>query len=430
MERKVNIFLKSWKDSRSRLPLILQGARQVGKTFSLLQFGKANYQNVAYFNFENNPELNRVFAKDISPDQLLPQLMLISNQTIFEENTLIIFDEIQACERALTSLKYFAELGPGYHVTAAGSLLGIAVNRAQYSFPVGKVHIENLYPMDFEEFLWAMGNKQGVDIIVDCFGKMAECNLHMHFMELFKLHLALGGMPQAVNEYVKNKDLDYIVSIQKNILNSYVADMAKYASPMETVKIMAAFNSLPSQLSKQNHKFQYNLIKSGARANAYEGPLDWLKASGIIQKIDKCSSPVLPLAAQSTPDFFKVFMTDTGLLCSKLGLNSQSLLLQPMQLDGIKGALAENYIASALKVNGYTPYYWESEGKAEVDFIIQDKHGDIIPVEVKSSENVRAKSLTLYIQKYKPKKAYKVSAKNFGKENDLFSIPLYAGFCI
>lgn len=430
MERKIDKLLKTWKESRSRLPLILQGARQVGKTFTLLQFGKTSYRNVAYFNFENNPELSMIFARDISPAQLLPQLMLLSNQTIFEENTLIIFDEIQSCERALTSLKYFAELAPRYHVVAAGSLLDVAVNRKQYSYPVGKVQIQHLFPMDFEEFLWAMGNKKGVAIIRDCFENNSECALHTHFLELFKLNLGLGGMPQVVSEYIKNSDFNFVVSTQKNILNSYVADMAKYASPMETIRIMAAFNSIPSQLAKQNHKFQYNLIRSGARANAYEAPLDWLKASGLIQKVEKCHTPLLPLAAYSIPDFFKVYMSDTGLLCSKFGLNSQSLLLQPLKLEGIKGALAENYVASALQVNGYTPYYWESEGKAEVDFIIQDKQGEIIPVEVKSSENVRAKSLSHYIQKYKPEKVYKVSAKNFGHENNLISIPLYAAFCI
>ncbi|MCX6327522.1 MAG: ATP-binding protein [Bacteroidia bacterium] len=430
MERKIAIILKSWKESRARLPLILQGSRQVGKTFALLQFGKSHYRNVAYFNFENNPELHKVFARDISPAQLLPQLMLLSNQTIFETNTLIIFDEIQACERALTSLKYFAELAPGYHLVAAGSLLGVAVNRKQYSFPVGKVQVQHLYPMDFEEFLWAMGNKEGVAIILDCFEHKSECSLHAHFLELLKLYIGLGGMPQVVNEYVQNLDFNFVVSMQKNILNSYVADMAKYASPMETVRIMAVYNSIPAQLAKQNHKFQYNLIKSGARANVYEAPLDWLKASGLIQKVEKCHTPALPLIAYSVPDFFKVYMSDTGLLCSKFGLNSQNLLLQPLQLNGIKGALAENYVASALQVKGYVPYYWESEGKAEVDFIIQDKQGDIIPIVVKSSENVRAKSLTQYIQKYKPDKAYKVSAKNFGQENKLISIPLYAAFCI
>lgn len=430
MERKIVEVLKKWKESKNRLPLLLHGARQVGKTFTLLHFGKLNFQNVVYFNFENNPELLEIFSGDISPKQLLPKLQLIASQSIFEEKTLLIFDEIQACERALTSLKYFAELAPKYAVVAAGSLLGVAVNREQYSFPVGKVQIEHMYPMDFEEFLWAMNKKDAIKMIKDCFNNKKECDLHTHLLELFKLYIALGGMPQVLNEYVQNRDFNFIVSLQKNILDSYIADMAKYATPMETVKIMAAYNSIPSQLAKENRKFQYKLIKSGGRANVYEGPLDWLKSSGLIVKVHKCNPPEIPLIAFSSPDFFKVYLSDTGLLCSKLGLNNQSLIIQPFDLDGIKGAIAENYVATALKTNGYDPYYWESEGKAEVDFIIQDKQGEIIPIEVKSSENVRSKSLSQYMTRYKPSIAYKVSSKNFGLDGNLYSIPLYAVFCI
>ena len=430
MERKISTTLINWKNSTNRLPLILQGARQVGKTFTLLNFGKSNYHNIAYFNFENNPDLHTLFLGDISPERLIPRLALLSNQPIIEEKTLIIFDEIQACERALTSLKYFAEDAPLFHIAAAGSLLGVAVNRNQFSFPVGKVDIKHLYPMDFEEFLWAFDKKEAVKIIRECFHNKSECHLHNLFLDLFKLYIGLGGMPQVVNEYTKNQDFNFVIPLQKNILDSYVADMAKYANPMETVKIMAAYNSIPLQLAKENRKFQYKLIKSGARANMYESPIDWLKSSGLIFKVEKCNNPKLPLIAHSVPDFFKIYMSDTGLLCSKFGLNSGNLLLQPMELNGIKGALAENYIATSLQINGYTPYYWESDGKAEVDFVIQDKNGDIIPIEVKSSENTRSKSLGIYIQTYKPIKAYKVSTKNFGEENNLISIPLYAAFCL
>lgn len=430
MERKISTTLINWKNSTNRLPLILQGARQVGKTFTLLNFGKSNYHNIAYFNFENNPDLHTLFLGDISPERLIPRLALLSNQPIIEEKTLIIFDEIQACERALTSLKYFAEDAPLFHIAAAGSLLGVAVNRNQFSFPVGKVDIKHLYPMDFEEFLWAFDKKEAVTIIRECFHDKSECHLHNLFFDLFKLYIGLGGMPQVVNEYTKNQDFNFVIPLQKNILDSYIADMAKYANPMETVKIMAAYKSIPSQLAKENRKFQYKLIKTGARANMYESPIDWLKSAGLIVKVEKCNNPKLPLIAHSVPDFFKIYMSDTGLLCSKLGLNSGNLLLQPMELNGIKGALAENYIATSLQINGYTPYYWESDGKAEVDFVIQDKNGDIIPVEVKSSENTRSKSLGIYIQTYKPNKAYKVSTKNFGEEKNLISIPLYAAFCL
>jgi predicted AAA+ superfamily ATPase len=430
MERKIAKILKEWKESKSRLPLLLYGARQVGKTYTLLQFGKSDFQNIVYLNFENNTELQKVFAGDISPKLLLPQLQLIAGQSIFEEKTLLIFDEVQTCERALTSLKYFAEQAPSIAVVAAGSLLGVAINREQYSFPVGKVQIEHLYPMDFEEFLWAMDKKEAITIIKDCFNNRKECSLHTHFMELFRLYISLGGMPQVVKEYIKNKDFNFVISLQKNILDSYIADMAKYATPMETVKIMATYNSIPSQLAKENRKFQYKLIKSGGRASNYEAPLDWLKSSGLIVKVQKCHPPQLPLIAFTSPDFFKVYLSDTGLLCSKLGLNNQSLFIQPFDLIGIKGVIAENYVATALKTNGYEPYYWESEGKAEVDFIIQNKKGQIIPIEVKSSENVKAKSLSLFLKRYQPEYGYKVSAKNFGFEGNVYSIPLYAVFCV
>jgi predicted AAA+ superfamily ATPase len=395
-----------------------------------LQFGKSNFQNVVYLNFENNTELNEIFAGDISPKMLLPKLQLITSQSIFEEKTLLIFDEVQTCERALTSLKYFAEQAPKYAVAAAGSLLGVAINREQYSFPVGKVQIEYMFPLDFEEFLWAMNKKEAATIIKDCFDNRKECSLHAHFMELFRLYISLGGMPQVVNEYLKNKDFNFVISLQKNILDSYIADMAKYATPMETVKIMATYNSIPSQLAKENRKFQYKLIKSGGRASNYEAPLDWLKSSGLIVKVHKCYPPQVPLIAFASPDFFKVYLSDTGLLCSKLGLNNQSLFIQPFDLIGIKGAIAENYVATALKTNGYEPYYWESEGKAEVDFIIQNKQGQIIPIEVKSSENVKAKSLSRFLKLYQPEFGFKVSAKNFGFEGNVYSIPLYAVFCV
>lgn len=430
MERKIVGVLKNWQNSKNRLPLLLHGARQVGKTYTLLHFGKENFQNVVYFNFENNPELLAIFSGDITPVNLLPKLQLVASQSIFEDKTLLIFDEIQASERALTSLKYFAEQAPQIAIVAAGSLLGVAVNRAQHSFPVGKVQIEHLYPMDFEEFLWAMNKKDAVAIIKECFNEKKECELHAHFFELFKLYVSLGGMPQVLNEYVQNRDFNFIISLQKNILDSYVADMAKYATSMETVKIMAAYNSIPSQLAKENRKFQYKLIKSGARANVYEGPLDWLKSSGLIIKVHKCFPPEMPLIAHSSPDYFKVYLSDTGLLCSKFGFNNQNFLIQPFDLIGIKGAIAENYVATALKTQGYEPFYWESEGKAEVDFIVQNQRGQIIPIEVKSSENVRAKSLTQYISRYQPPIAYKVSAKNFGFQGNVFTIPLYATFCI
>ncbi|HBX53521.1 MAG TPA: ATPase [Bacteroidales bacterium] len=430
MERKIFEHLLKWKKSKQRLPLLLQGARQVGKTHSLLKFGKEQYKNVVYFNFESNPDLHSLFNNSLAPSRLIPQLSLLSSSEIFPEDSLLIFDEIQSCERAITSLKYFAEEAPAYHVAAAGSLLGVAINRQNFSFPVGKVKIENMFPLDFEEFLWALDKKKAVDVIRDCYCSFSECMLHKEFLDMFQLYISLGGMPRVVNEYIDKHDFDYITSIQKEILIGYIADMSKYAAITETINIMAAYNSIPAQLAKPNKKFQYNIIKSGARAKNYETPIEWLKAAGVIYRVQKCRQPVLPLKAYIVNDYFKIYMNDTGLLCSKYGLNNKNIAKETMQISGIKGVLAENYVSGALHCNGFEPCYWESEGKAEVDFIIQNTNGEIIPIEVKSSENVKSKSLSEYIKRYKPETAYRISTKNFGKENNLLSIPLYAVFCI
>lgn len=430
MERKIEKQLLAWKNAPDHLPLVLHGARQVGKTYTLLKFGKENYREVVYLNFESNTRLHTLFENDISPSVLVPLLSLFSGKKITEHDTLVIFDEIQACERALTSLKYFAEEAPLYHVVAAGSLLGVALHREKFSFPVGKVQLLNLFPMDLEEFFWARGMQEGSDMIRDCYRQMVPCALHDHFLGEFKTYIALGGMPRVISQYLENPDFDYVTSIQKEIHAAYLADMAKYAAPTETVRIMGAYASIPAQLTKQNRKFQYKLIKSGSRAHQYETPIEWLKAAGLVVRVNKCSKPEIPVLANAEPDFFKLYLFDTGMLCSVYGINATGFVASPMDLNGIKGVLAENYVATSLQSNGYTPYYWESEGKAEVDFIIQNKQGEIIPVEVKSSENVRARSLANYIARYKPSKAFKITAKNFGMERNQFSVPLYATFCI
>ncbi|MGE5613017.1 MAG: ATP-binding protein, partial [Bacillota bacterium] len=353
-----------------------------------------------------------------------------SGISILKNDTLIIFDEIQACERALTSLKYFCENAPEYHIIAAGSLLGVAVNRQKYSFPVGKVSIITLYPLDFEEFLWANGKEQLAELIRDSFEANEPLSIHETAMDLYKAYILTGGMPYAVLEYLDKKDFDFVLAAQKNINDAYIADMAKYASPNETTKIIAVFNSIPAQLAKENRKFQYKVIKTGARAYEYETPIDWLKASGVIIKCHKVNEGKLPLSAYTDNSTFKVYMIDTGLLCSKFGIPTNAVLVDIPAFEGFKGALAENYVAASLVMNGYVPYYWESQGKAEVDFIIQDKQGDILPVEVKSCDNVRSKSLNQYVAKYKPRYSIRISSKNFGFENGIKSVPLYSVFCI
>lgn len=422
--------LIEWKNSPSRKPLILQGARQVGKTYSTLTFGKNYYDSVVYFNFENNRDLIKIFERDLEPERIIKELSVNSGKSIFKEKTLIFFDEIQACERALTSLKYFNENANDYHIIAAGSLLGVAVNREQYSFPVGKVNIKTLYPLDFEEFLMAVGEGEMIPLIKECFEENLEFSLHHKAMDLYRTYLVVGGMPAVVKEYIEMKDFDFVLATQKNISDSYVADMAKYASPYETTRIMATFNSIPAQLAKENKKFQYKVIKSGARAHEYETPVEWLKSSGVILKCIKCSEGKLPLSAYSDFNAFKIYMTDTGLLCSKFGIPAQAILSEGQVFNDFKGALTENYVCFALNASGHSPYYWESKGTAEVDFLIQDQEGNIIPIEVKAADHVRAKSLQQYMKKYNPIYGIRISGKNFGFENGIKSVPLYAAFLI
>jgi predicted AAA+ superfamily ATPase len=430
MERKISNRLLAWKNNPKHMPLLIYGARQVGKTYTALTFGKTYYKNTVYFNMEDSGEITSIFERDLSPERIIRELTAKSGQTIFKEDTLIIFDEIQSCERALTSLKYFSEDAPEYHIIAAGSLLGVALNREKYSFPVGKVDMLNMYPLDFEEFLWATGNKQLCELIQDSFEEFTPLSLHETAMDLYKTYLVVGGMPRAVLEYVDTRDFDFVISAQKTLNDAYIADMAKYAAPQETTKIMAAWASVPAQLAKENHKFQYKVIKSGARAYEYETPLDWLKTAGIINKCIRVSEGKMPLSAYADNSSFKVYMMDTGLLCSKFDIAAGVVINSPTSFDGFKGALAENYIMQALVANGFSPYYWSSPGKAELDFVFQDKQGNIIPLEAKSADNVKAKSLRNFVSLYKPPYSIRVSAKNFGFENGIKSIPLYAMFCL
>jgi hypothetical protein len=304
------------------------------------------------------------------------------------------------------------------------------LNREQYSFPVGKVEMITMYPLDFEEFLWAMGRQDISELIRDSYNSDTQMALHDTALDLYRLYLVVGGMPGAVMHYKEMQDFDLLHSFQKNISDAYIADMAKYAAPAETTRIMALFRSIPAQLAKPNHKFQYRLIKFGARANVYESSLNWLKESGVIIICNRAREGSLPLSVYRESSHFKIYMTDTGLLCVHFGIPAHLILQKSSQLDLIKGALTENYVCFALFANGYTPYYWESPGKAEVDFIVQNKSGGIVPIEVKSSENVRSKSLAQFIDQYHPEYAIRISTKNFGSDSKIRSVPLYAVHCI
>ncbi len=431
MYRKIMRFLEEWKESGHRKPLILQGARQVGKTYSVLEFGRTHYENVAYFNFETNPRLNRTFEEDISPDYLIPILSHIAGQTIVREKTLIVFDEVQLCERALTALKYFYEDAPDYHIVVAGSLLGVAVNRAKFSFPVGKVDMKTLYPMDVEEFMLALGEGALVEQIKKCFqtDMPMPSALHDTAMRLYRQYLIVGGMPECVLQFAETGDFILVRHTQDTILASYLNDMSKYNTLNEIKKTRLAYDNITVQLSKKNTRFQYKLIKKGGRASEFENAIEWLCLSGIVSRVYKVEQVRKPLENYRDINAFKIYVSDLGLLCAKKDLAANDILYMLEELNDFKGGMAENYVNAQLSMNGYHTFYWESERGAEIDFVIQ-RGGKLIPIEVKSADNTKAKSLKVYMETYKPDYAIKLSAKNFGMENGKKTVPLYAAFCI
>ena len=431
MYRKIMRFLEAWKEDEHRKPLVLQGARQVGKTYSVLEFGRTCYENVAYFNFETNPKLNETFEEDISPDYLIPILSHIAGQTIVKEKTLIVFDEVQLCERALTSLKYFCENAPEYHIIALGSLLGVAVNRARFSFPVGKVDMKTLYPMDMEEFMLALGEETLVKEIKKSFDtdKPLPAALHETAMQLYRQYLVVGGMPECVMQFAQTKDYILVRHTQDTILASYLNDMSKYNNLNEIKKTRLAYDNITVQLSKKNTRFQYKLIKKGGRASEFENAIEWLCLSCIVSQVYKVEQIKKPLENYRDIDAFKIYVSDLGLLCAKKDLTADDVLYETPEINDFKGGMAENYVNVQLSINGYRTYYWQSERGAEIDFVIQ-RDGKLIPIEVKSADNTKAKSLKVYMDTYNPSYAIKLSAKNFGFEDDKKIVPLYAAFCI
>lgn len=431
MYRKIIKWLEEWKNSKHRKPLILQGARQVGKTYSALEFGRRFYENVAYFNFETTPKLNETFDENISPDYLIPVLSHIAGQTIVREKTLIIFDEVQLCERALTSLKYFCENAPDYHIIVAGSLLGAAVNREKFSFPVGKVDIKTLYPMDMEEFLIAMGESDLTERIKKCFqdNTPLPAALHDAAIQLYRQYLIIGGMPECVKLFSETRDYTLIRHTQNTILASYLNDMSKYNNLNEIKKTRLTYDNITVQLSGKNTRFRYKLIKKGGRASEFENAIEWLCLSGIAAQVYKAEQIKKPLENYRDIDSFKIYVSDTGLLCAKKDLAANDILYMVDDINDFKGGMTENYVNIQLTINGYDTYYWGSERGAEIDFIIQ-REGRIIPIEVKSAANTKAKSLKVYMETFRPDYAIKLCEKNFGFEDGKKTVPLYAAFCI
>lgn len=431
MYRKIMRYLEAWKNSPHRKPLILQGARQVGKTYAVLEFGRTHYDNVAYFNFETSPRLAQTFAEDISPDYLIPVLSHIAGQTIVRERTLIVLDEVQLCERALTSLKYFCEDAPEYHIIVAGSLLGVAVNRETFSFPVGKVDMKTMYPMDMEEFLLAVGEEALAQRIRACFDTDTPLPVALHEagMQRYRQYLTVGGMPECVLQYAQTQDQVLVRHTQDTILAGYLNDMSKYNTQNEIKKTRLVYDNVTVQLSKKNTRFQYKLIKKGARAAEFENALEWLCLSGVISRVYRAEQVKKPLENYRDIDAFKVYVSDLGLLCAKKNLAAADILYMSEELNDFKGGMAENYAQTQLIANGYQTYYWESDRGAEVDFVIQ-REGRLIPIEVKSADNTRAKSLKVYVDTFAPDYAIKLSARNFGFEDGKKTVPLYAAFCI
>ena len=431
MYRKISDFLEQWKSGKYRKPLIIQGARQVGKTYAILEFGRTHYDNVAYFNFQTSETLSSAFEENISPSYLLPILSHISGQTITRGKTLIVFDEIQLCERALTSLKYFCEEAPEYHIIAAGSLLGVAVNREKYAFPVGKVDRYTMYPMDMEEFLLAMGEEALVQEIRAHFDADTPlpAALHDAAMRRYRQYLVVGGMPECVAQFAETRDYVLVRHTQDTILASYLNDMSKYNNLNEIKKTRLTYDNITVQLSRPHTRFQYKLIKKGGRASEFENAVEWLTISGIVSQVYRLEQIKKPPENYRDIDAFKIYVSDMGLLCAKKKLLANDVLYMTDELNDFKGGMAENYVNVQLTINGYDTWYWESDRGAEVDFVIQ-REGKLIPVEVKSADNTKAKSLQVYINRFHPAYAIKLSAKNFGFEDGKKTVPLYAAFCI
>ncbi len=430
MKRRIEAGLLNWKNQKDRKPLIVYGARQVGKTYSIISFGKNNYADYAYFNFEANEELKSIFDRNLEPSRIVLELGAVLGRRI-SEHTLIIFDEIQAAPKALTSLKYFYEQAPEYHIIAAGSLLGVALERENYSFPVGKVNSINMYPMDFYEFLMATGNEALADIIEAGYRDDTPLSeqLHSRALELYRAYLVVGGMPEVVREYVETNDYRMVRVKQAEIINNYTADMAKYATKNEAVRHVATYNSIPSQLARENKKFQYRLIGSNARSREYEGSIDWLYKAGVVLKCEKVNAGKVPLEFYKDITSFKIYFLDVGLLAAKAMIPVETIL-SDINFDGeAKGAVTENYLAVQLACREHNLYYWESNSTAELDFVIMYGNG-ILPIECKANIHVKAKSLELFKKKYDIAQSVRVSAKNFGMENGIKSVPLYAAWCI
>ncbi len=422
MERYLLHKLAEWKFSKTRKPLIIQGARQVGKTWLMKTFGKKEFKQVVYLNFESSERLKNMFIADFDIQRILSVIEIESNQKIDVNNCLLIFDEIQEAEKGLTSLKYFYEQAPEYYIVAAGSLLGISLQKNN-SFPVGKVDFLQLFPLTFMEFLENIGEGMLATQIKNKNWDVVN-SFHEKLVEKLRLYYFIGGMPEVVSNYIENKNIETVRSIQQKIINGYENDFAKHAPNAIVPKIRLVWQSLISQLAKENRKFIYRQIKKAARAKDFEMAINWLVDAGLVLKVNRIEKPTLPLNAYADYDAFKLFLLDIGLLNAIGNLDQKILLEKNNILTEFKGALTEQFVCQQLKIK-HELYYWAmANTMAEIDFVLQFKN-EIIPIEVKAEENVKSKSLKVYVDKFAPKTALRTSMNMYREESRLVNVPLY-----
>lgn len=426
MKRKIDALLSNWKASNSAKPLVLLGARQTGKTTSVLAFAKKEFASVVHIDFYKQPRLKTAFEGNLDPASIVRNLEALLQRDINPADTLLFFDEIQECDAAITSLKYFCTDAPEYRLVAAGSLLGVHVARSG-SFPVGYVEIENMHPMDFEEFCWAVDQERAFELVRESMTNMTPCVLHDSLLDLYRTYLMIGGMPEVVLAHANGKGFSRVRKIQEDIRTAYVADMAKYATSSDSAKIAACWDSVPSQLAKESGstKFLWKDVAKGAKAERYGSAVDWLVSAGVVAKCTQVTDGVSPLKSFENPTSFKLYMTDTGLLSCAYDAVPDDLTGTDHRSARFRGGLAENYVMQQLVASSAQPYYWGSQSTHEVEFVLKLADG-VIPVEVKSGSNVRSKSALYFANKYECPYIIRVSTKNFGSENNIHSIPLYA----
>ncbi len=434
MKRKIYDEILNWKNNNVTKPLMIIGSRQIGKTYIIEEFCKNEFENFIEINLQKNKKIVEIFEQKIDPEEKFYKMLLEINKNYNIETDVVFFDEVQESEQLISDLKYFCESEKPYKIIVAGSLLGVKLKRFHSSFPVGKVEMLNMYSMDFEEFLTALDKGTWINEIKRCYNKNEPIVIHEKLLDLYRIYLYIGGMPESINSYINGQEniFNFKEKIKKNIIDAYISDMSKYIENIfEGAKIEQIYKSIPSQLGNKSKKFQYAKINKNARRRDYELPLDWLLASNMVMKCTNLSAIEIPPKAFENPDYFKLYINDVGLLSTLLEIKFNDILLDKPYI--FKGEIAENYVAQQLVTNNITLQYYKvdknNDENMEIDFILYNNDG-IIPIEVKADNHIMAKSLKKFINRYHPKYSIRISTKNFGFENGIKSIPLYAAFLI